>query len=207
MRTKAGPKPDPKSAETSAPLPAPSPVSVEEKVNRISIPLNKDGQIEWDSMRGSTQAKVRALMGEGSGKPDPSSAPVEVFDAAWTGTMFDMVGKIEAFAAMKLYKFSPEVAEKAFTYTPAEKEKLAVPTARVINKYAPVWLEKFKDEIALAGLFVTITAMKFQMASMLMKVELARNVTGKTENAGNGNRSVSDPDIVVSPTEIKEQTN
>jgi hypothetical protein len=93
---------------------------------------------------------------------------VEVFDPAWCGSMFDVIGKIESFAAAKLYKMPPEIADTAFTYSQAEKDKLAGPTAKVINKYAPVWLELYKDEIALAGLFVMITAMKFQMATMLM---------------------------------------
>jgi hypothetical protein len=148
----------------------PSAPSVEsEKVNRISFPLDADGKPDWDKMHGKTREKVKSLLGDSSaanasGVPQPT---IEVFDPAWTGALFDTLGKIEAFAATKIYNFSSEVADKAFTYSQAEKDKLAGPTAKVINKYAPVWLEQFKDEIALAMLFVTITAVKFQMASML----------------------------------------
>ncbi len=151
---------------SSVPANSFAPVAEPEKTNRISIPLTKDGQIEWDSMREKTREKVKQLIGAPSGAP--SAAPVEVFDPAWTGAMYDTIGKIESFAAVKLYKFTPEIADLAFAYTPAEKEKLAGPTAKVINKYAPAWLEQFKEEIALAMLFVTFTAVKFQMASALM---------------------------------------
>lgn len=146
-----------------------APAMEAEKVNRLSFPLDADGKPDWDKMHAKTREKVKSLFGDStvsktSGVPQPT---VEVFDPAWTGTLFDTIGKIEAFAATKLYKFPPEVADKAFTYSEIEKAKLAGPTARVINKYAPLWLEQYKDEIALAGLFVTITAVKFQMASML----------------------------------------
>lgn len=177
-----------------------------EKINRISIPLTKDGQVDWDGMRQGTREKVKALGIGGvpvSGSPQPSS--VQVFDPSWTGSMYDIVGKIEAFATIKLYGFSPEVAERAFTYSSIEKEKLAEPTAKVINKYAPEWLEKFKDEIVLAGLFVTITAVKFQMASMLMAQQ---NAMAKAKHVEPRNDpSAKDLDVVVSETEIKEKTN
>ena len=172
MRTKAIKK-DEQETPKVTPIPpanpsAPEPVS-EEKVNRISFPLDKDGKPDWDKMHGKTREKVKSLLGDSSaakasGVPQPT---IEVFDPQWTGTLFDTIGKLEAFAAQKIYGFPAEIADKAFTYSEMEKAKLAGPTARVINKYAPVWLEQYKDEIALAGLFVTITAVKFQMASML----------------------------------------
>lgn len=156
--------------ESAKEVPAnPSITAPDEKVNRMSFPLDSNGKPDWDKMHGKTKEKLKALLGDSSanstsGVPQPV---IEVFDASWTGAIFDTIGKLESFAAAKIYGFPPDIADKAFTYTAAEKEKLAVPTAKVINKYAPLWLEQYKDEIALAMLFVTITAMKFQMASML----------------------------------------
>ena len=168
MKTKS-PKVDAKPA-TEMPVPAnPSAqIPAEEKAARLSFALDANGQPDWDKMHGKTREKVKALMGDSAAKGATAPAPVEVFDPAWCGTMFDVIGKIESFAAAKLYKMPSEIADRAFTYSQAEKDKLAGPTAKVINKYAPLWLEAYKDEIALAGLFVMITAMKFQMAQMLM---------------------------------------
>jgi hypothetical protein len=190
MRTKQA-KSEREIVDVKIPLPIPANPSapeVEEKVNRISFPLDANGKPDWDKMHGKTREKVKSLLGDSSvSKTSGVSQPtIEVFDPAWTGTLFDTIGKIEAFAAQKLYKFPPEIADRAFTYSEMEKAKLAGPTAKVINKYAPLWLEQYKDEIALAGLFVTITAMKFQMASML----------AAQLNGGNGNSSVSGPKIV-----------
>lgn len=180
MKTKAPKVGDSPKPEALFSAPANSSVVPDEKVNRISIPLTKDGQIEWDSMRGTTREKLKGIIASPEtakviGSAAPVAAAIEVFDPMWCGSIFDAVGKIEVFTAVKLYKFSPEVAEAAFTYTQLEKEKLAGPTAKVINKYAPIWMEQFKDEIALAMLFVTITAMKFQMASMLQAQQNAKS--------------------------------
>lgn len=175
MRTKPAKKNDTNlegakdSAAPAVPLnPSAPAVEQEEKQARLSFPLDASGKPDWDKMHAKTRAKVKDLMGEGASRGAVAAERVEVFDPAWTGTMFDVIGKIESFAAAKLYKMPAEIADLAFTYSQAEKDKLAGPTAKVINKYAPLWLETYKDEIALAGLFVMITAMKFQMATVLM---------------------------------------
>jgi hypothetical protein len=160
--------------KTPIPVPAnPSaPSPIEEKVNRLSIPLTADGQIDYDSMREKTRQKVKDLIG---GPRDASPKPiVEVFDPAWTNALLDTLGKVESFAAVQVLKMTPEIAEKAFSYNEMEKAKIGVPLAKVINKYAPVWMEQYKDEIALAMLFVTITAVKYQMATMLMAASKAK---------------------------------
>ena len=167
-------------SESVKPANPSEPSPIEEKVNRVSIPLTKDGQIEWDSMREKTRNKVKELMGDGATKV--TAAPtVEVFDPAWTGTLYDTIGRIEGFAAIKMYGLDPQIAGQCFSFNQEEKDKLAGPTAKVINKYAPVWLEQFKDEIALAMLFVMMTAAKFQMASMLMAQKQTLATSRRTE--------------------------
>lgn len=150
-----------------------------EKVERISIPLTPNGTIAFDSIRQSTREKLKNILSN----PDTAKnlglsesqaaavAKVEVFDEQWCGAIFDTIGRIESFAAQRMYKFPPEIADKAFSYSALEKEKLSGPMARVINKYAPTWFEQYKDEVALAMLFVTITAVKFQMAKTMMEMQ------------------------------------
>lgn len=143
--------------------------------SRLSMPLNVDGQVEWDRMRSSTKEQLKAILANPEtakvlGVDSPAPAQVEVFDPEWTGALYDAIGKLEAFLAGKLYKISPDITERAFTYNDEEKKKLAGPTAKVINKYAVTWMVQFKDEIALAFLFVTITAVKLQMATILQNM-------------------------------------
>jgi hypothetical protein len=198
MKTKL-PKTDAKTPpEISVPANPSAQPSVEEKVARLSFALDSNGRPDWDKMHEKTRVKVKELMGDGASKTAVETAKVEVFDPAWTGTMFDVIGKIEAFGAAKLYKIPQEIADRAFSYSQAEKDKLAGPTAKVINKYAPLWLETYKDEIALAGLFVMITAMKFQMATML--AAQFQNTGAVSPNAPSPSSKV--PDLSTLESEI-----
>lgn len=170
MKTKRSP--NEMKPEISAPASSAPAVEVE-KINRISIPLTNDGQIDFERMHGKTREKVKQLMGVNDIKVS-STEVIEVFDPAWTGSIFDSIGKLESFLASKLYQIPSDIADQAFTYSEAEKAKLAEPAAKVINKYATVWMVQFKDEIALAFLFVTITAVKLQMAVTLSKMREAQ---------------------------------
>jgi hypothetical protein len=181
MKTKKGNFPEPKLKPNEV-IPLETAESPEpEKVNRISIPLTAAGEIDYERMHGKTREKVKQLIGEKDKAETP--ALVEVFDPTWTSTLYDSIGKLEAIFAGKMLHVPPDIADKCFTYTQAEKEKLAAPTARVINKYAATWMVQFKDEIALAFLLVTVTTFKFQMASMLTTqraaAEKMRTAAGK----------------------------
>lgn len=153
----------------------PNPEAPAEDIKRLSFAVDSEGRIVWDGMRSATRDKLKAVLSDPQtarnlGVEQPAIATVEVFDPAWTGALYDSIGKVEAFFAGKIYHIPPDIAEQAFTFSEAEKEKLAGPTAKVINKYASTWMVTFKDEIALAFLFVTITAVKLQMADMLTKM-------------------------------------
>lgn len=175
MKTKAA-RPTPKEEPAVS---NPASVAPESDVTRVSFPVGPDGNVVWDSIRTATKEKLRTIIqnpetSKALGIVDTTKPTVEVFDPEWTGSLYDAIGKLESFAAQKLYKISPDVAEKAFHFTDLEKDKLAGPTAKVINKYASTWMVQFKDEIALAFLFVTITAVKLQMAQALQRIETAQ---------------------------------
>lgn len=176
-RVKASPI-EAQSAPEAAPIaqePAPA-----QDISRVAIPVDANGNVLWDMMREKTKDKLKSILADPStakvlNVESPVTSPViEVFDPSWTGTIFDAVSKLEIVLAGKMYQIPQDIAEQAFTFTAAEKEKLGPPTARVINKYAPIWLEKFKDEIALAFLFITMTAVKLQMAVMLQKLRASQ---------------------------------
>jgi rRNA processing protein Gar1 len=169
----------PKPLQTVENTPSQAPQNDSDAENRVALAYYVDdkGAIQWERMRPKMKDAIREFVNNPEVKKqfgsvtEISSAQVEVFDPKWCGTIYDVIGKVESFFAGKMYKISPEICEQAFTYTPAEKEKLAEPTAKVINKYAPIWLVQFKDEIALAFLFVTITAVKLQLAVSLQNMK------------------------------------
>lgn len=187
MRTKKAdsePRISRKTVEDFAPVDLP--VEPQDDISRLSFAVDSQGNVLWDRMRGKTKEQLKDILT----KPETAKAlgitqeqasqAVEVFDPAWTGSLYDSLGKIEAMVAGGMLKLSPEVTERVFTYSTMEKEKLAGPTAKVINKYAAVWMVQFKDEIALAFLLVTMTLMKVQIAKTLaatMNVNQSREVT------------------------------
>lgn len=158
---------------------------------RLALPIDDKGKIMWDSMRVSTKEEVRKIV-EGMLR-DPELAAsfginkplVDVFPVEWTGALYDSLGAIEIALAPKMLGVSPEIARTVFAYSSAEKEKLAGPTSRVINKYAADWLIRFKDEIALLMLLGSITYAKIMMAKMaqeaMNKMANAPKPNGKTE--------------------------
>jgi len=178
MKTKT-PRAEKREPET---LPNPAPGVVAESqddISRLSFAVDAGGNVMWDRMRGKTKEELKRIISspetaKALGLDTPAAQPVEVFDPAWTGSLYDAIGKLEAWGASKLYKIPADIADQAFTYSEAEKAKLAGPTAKVINKYAAVWMVQFKDEIALAFLIVTITAVKLQMASALTQMRGAQ---------------------------------
>ncbi len=113
------------------------------KISRISIPVSENGGIAWEGMRLSTKDEfiqiLRASLtdkefvsklGFGNGEQ------FEIFDAGWTGSIYDALGAVESYIAQRMYGISPEIARKVFVFSDAEKEKLAKPTAKLLNKWA-----------------------------------------------------------------------
>lgn len=144
-------------------------------IKRMSFPVDDNGNINWEGMRPGTAAELRetlkraysdaSLMGELGAAPLPI---VEIFDADWTGSLFDGLGIIESMLAQRMYGLPSDVASQVFTYSELEKKKLGPLAAKVINKYASKYdvLVAFKEEIAFGILFFAITSMKFRMASV-----------------------------------------
>lgn len=158
-----------------------APASTRERF-QLSFDLNEDGSPDLTSMRGRTKEKVQAFFSDpkfaaafGAKPAGPASidffpqGPGEKYPAM-IGSLYNMVGMIEAMAVQNIWKVPAPVAVRVFTYTEQEKEALAPPTVKVLNKYAPAWLIKYQDEIALANILLTITAMKIQTARALAKM-------------------------------------
>lgn len=140
---------------------------------QLSFDLNEDGSPDLSSMRGKTKEKVVQFfsdprMAEAFGT-SPVKPHVSVFPPFAVNVIYDALGTIEAMAAQKLGKMPPEIANATFKFSVEEKEMLQAPTARVLDKYATGWMIKYQDEFALAGLILTLTAAKIQMATAAMQ--------------------------------------
>lgn len=196
MKTK---KNNPKSAEpekppesTAASNGAEPHVEGKDRFN-LSFDLNADGAPDFSSMREKTKERARQFfsdpkMAEAFGvKPVAQAtavvdyfpmAPGEKYPAV-IGSMYNTIGVIESLLAQRFAKIPEPIARRVFTYTDEEKMVLAGPTSRVLNKYMPLWLIKYQDEIALANLLISITVAKVNAAIMLARM----NQTPSAPNA------------------------
>lgn len=173
MKTK---KKDATETKTTAPREEPRemPSESEEGLERKSFAFFVDAKnnVQWDRMREKTKEELRAFLK----RPDIAKAlgveaPAEVIElmsVEWCASLYDTIGTIEAAMASKWKGVPKEIAEQAFAYNAFEKAQLGPPTARVINKYATDWMVRFKDEIALAFLLITITMAKIQLCNALI---------------------------------------
>lgn len=172
MKTKKpkGPVPvsDPKPLDSTPAVPA------EEKnaIPRIAIPLRDDGSIDTSIMRESTKQKLREAMNKSPEfqSKTVSGAEVQIFHPAMIGGLYDMLGALESVVVQNVFKIPEPIAKQFCAYTPPEKEALAGPTVRVLNKYAAEWMIKYQDELALATLLTSLTIAKVNAAMMAAKL-------------------------------------
>jgi hypothetical protein len=172
MRTKARKEADPEPAKTEAPVET----KEEPSIDRLTLPLNSDGTINFSSLRERTREKLKKAF------TDPAvsdrlgvasqAAPVpEVINPLMVSGMYDLVGTVEAMVFSKTAGIPPEIARKVFIYSEKEKEALAGPTIRVMNKYLGPWFVKYQDEWMLISMLVALTIAKATLAQTMMKMQ------------------------------------
>lgn len=184
------PKKGPVSAESNekdgaktSPASATPPASNENegRASRVAVSwyVNDKGVIEFDRMRPKMKEALKNLITDpeviknlGISQQQAKDA-VEVVDFITPeacGFIYDTLAKVEKWIAVKK-GVSPEIAATIFSYTKDDKEKLCPLTARVLNKYATEWMRKYREEIQLAFMFLTITAVKVAMLKMTLQAQ------------------------------------
>lgn len=152
--------------------------------SKVVLTLKEDGSIDLDSMRDSTQAKLKEALGKTPAfKQEKAPTPdvvVEVFHPEMVKGLYSLLGSIESMMAQKYGKISPDVARKVFAYTDPEIAALKGPTVRIMNKYAADWMIKYQDEITLFSLLGSMTVAKVNAAIALEKMKNVTPITPKT---------------------------
>jgi hypothetical protein len=102
-------------------------------------------------------------------EPEPQPEPkVELFiQPEAVDGFYDIFGRVVTWAAVRFKDVPQDIAAEAFPFTPADKDILRKPTAKVLNKYAPEWLMKYQDEIALTLMLVTVINAKIRLCNTL----------------------------------------
>ena len=148
---------------------------------RISVLLNDDGSVAFGSMRDDQISDFKKLIHRPEIVEEITPKPATFISPQACDGLFDVLGKIASFTATKFKDIPVDIADQAFLFTPQEKEILRDPTARVINKYAPTWMVKYQDEIALTLMVVTIVNAKIILCNSLIAARIADTVIRQTE--------------------------
>lgn len=153
------PKPQPRKIPPGKPSMAP---------RRISVELNDDGSVAWNSMRETNVIEFRSLLNRPEIKEEfkEKTAP-PLFSAESCYGFYDLFGKLLAFGAAKWKGIPADIATEAFSFSDGDKKILAEPTVKVLNKYAPTWAIKYQDEITLGFVLLSVINAKIMLARAL----------------------------------------
>ncbi len=151
----------------------------------IGYIVDASGKIQFDRMRGKTKEQLKELLENpevqkalgvsGSQRGGESS-----FNTGFCVQLYDGLGMIMCALGSKM-GIDEESAE-LLKYDASEKEMLAEPTAKILAKHSPEWLNRIQDEVALLFLLSTITYGKFEKAKELAAFKKAKNVTPAPTN-------------------------
>jgi hypothetical protein len=117
----------------------------------VYVKFTDAGGIDWAGLEDAEQRKLRQGVA--------ASGPVTMLSAQDCAALYGLLGQIEAGIAAKVAKCPLDLTRQHFTFSSAECAALAEPTSKVANKYAGVFLSKYKDELVL---FTTLTMVHYQ---------------------------------------------
>jgi hypothetical protein len=81
---------------------------------------------------------------------------IPVFSKDETDAIFDTLTTVQSVAASKMYGIPSEITRKAMEYDEFHRRKLAPRMERLLNKWAPLVIKKWKDEIGFGIVFLAV---------------------------------------------------
>lgn len=151
---------------------------------RLSFAVTPEGQIEWDSMRSETKADIIAAI-KASPVPGISEGERPVFSDETLGLVWKGLGRFEAVVVTRPpFAIPPKIAKQVFVYSSEEEKALAAALQAVLKKYE--WLNqiKYKEEVDLIGMMVSLFMLKLQVAAELKKQSVTIEVPPRVASSG-----------------------
>lgn len=137
--------------------------------SRFSVFLNDDGSPDYASMRADTKDKLKAIISDPKTRElfaDLKVPEIEIISDQDILMLYDLISMIETYAFTIAGKIDHDIAQKHAIWTPEQKQIVFQPTKNVIVKNAGTLapMLRWKDEIVLTLLLVTITRAKYDGA-------------------------------------------
>jgi hypothetical protein len=132
---------------------------------RMAIPLNESGDIDTEKISADDLEKIKAAFQQTVAAAETTEEILLGDDEA--NALLDLLSRVEAFGASKIYKIPREITDRAFVFNELHRKKLNPPLIKVANKWAPYILKKWKDEIGLAIIFGSVINAQTRAMHML----------------------------------------
>ena len=171
--------------------PEPEPTKADREIKpRFSIVVRADGRVDWASAHDGSREKLRAIVSDpdlpgqlGIAKPETGG---DVLAPELVGVIYDALSVLLAGIAQRSGYSVDQAAGLKFTSD--EKETLAGPTAKVVNKYGSKF-GPYQDELVLAFVLTTMLSGKLAIlraAPVLGSVTVPVGYTVPTGSTGHG---------------------
>lgn len=173
----------PKSATTSSETGpkiegGPTPISKRDdvagvKVKYINLKVGEDGAFDLTKMRDKNKAELREAIGKTARKGELGGS-VEIPETFTPESMLGYVSLLfglEAQIVVKMKVADVETAKTVFSLDEKELKSVAVPAAKVANKYLADF--KYADEMALIGAVTEMTFTKIMLCRAMMELKRA----------------------------------
>jgi hypothetical protein len=162
----------------------------ERRAERVSIPLDEKGAVNWDGMRPDTREKVINAFAndpeslKAIGLASPLLAPGQGITDENARQALKIIaiadGYLASFVLRIFVKFSldADVARDAFTFSDKQLDEMSPRAARLANKYSSAVILKYQDEIALLGMFGLYL---FEQMKTAIMTQAMRNMVKKQQ--------------------------
>jgi len=146
---------------------------------RLSIPLKPDGSADIQAAQASTRERLKRVIQDPLLAQElgllPEGPPPEVFTADDIRLLYQALGQVETWITARFLKsVPPDIIAQVMPYTDVELDGipgrfpgLLEPSVKVINKYVPQSMARWKDEVALFTIFVMVHKMKLEQCRTL----------------------------------------
>ena len=170
------------------------PVPIDQKRETIGYFLTPDGDIDIDRMNRPNIEKLRQLFNTPSvqknilkvdAPPEPPKEPA--LPPVMIEKMYDAFSMLEVALATRVFKIDGEVAERVLPFNQKEKALLVPATTVVVDKYSGDWLKKYKDEVFLATMLLSIISTK------IVQLRLQLALLERQKSSSRSSVSASEP--------------
>ncbi len=102
------------------------------------------------------QTAEKPLAFETDSIPKKYDEEIPVFGKDETDAIFDTLTTVQSVAASKMYGIPSEITRKAMEYDEFHRKKRAPRMERLLNKWAPLVVKNWKDEIGFGIVFLAV---------------------------------------------------